>query len=104
MLSLSYAINSLAWNHKDASATTSPPGAADYACDGTASDTVLPICLNDMVENYLYDEEEVATAVVAWKNVRTAANTTTKANFLTYIRTLRGDKRFRLESQYWGKY
>ncbi len=72
--------------------------AADYACDGTASDTVLPICLNDMVENYLYDEEEVATAVVAWKNVRTAASSTTKPDFLTYIRTLRGDKRFRLYS------
>jgi hypothetical protein len=49
VLSLSYAITSLAWHHKDASATTSWPFAADYACDGTASDTVLPICLNDMV-------------------------------------------------------
>ena len=103
MLSYSYAVMSLAWNYKDNISSSSTPVAADYACGGTESSSVLPICLNDMVENYLYDEGDVHTAVKAY--VHHKSNTsTTKEDFFTYIRTLRGDKRFRLDSQYWGKY
>ena len=73
VLSLSYAITSLMWKYSEATAVTTAPVAADYQCGITESDTVLPICVTMLVQNYLYDEEELYSAVVAWKNRRTVA-------------------------------
>lgn len=73
VLSLSYAITGLMWNYSEATAITTAPVPADYDCATTESDTVIPICVPMLVQNYLYDEQEVYSAVIAWKNRRPIA-------------------------------
>jgi hypothetical protein len=103
VLSLSYAITGLMWNYSEATAITTAPVPADYDCTITESDTVLPICVPMLVQNYLYDEQEVYSAVVAWKNRRPIATIGTQ-DFLTHVRVVRGDRRFRLNSQFYSRY
>lgn len=103
VLSLSYAISSLVFNYFDATATTVAPAVADFECGATESATLLPLCAIDLVTNYLYDEVELYTAVVGFKQRKTVA-AITKADYLSHIRTIRGDRRFRLYSGFFPKY
>jgi hypothetical protein len=103
VLSLSYATTSLIFDYSLNTASVTPPAVTDYACGSTESNTLLPLCVMDLVANYLYDEMDAYAAVVAWKNVR-SIQAMTSADFLSYVRTIRGDRRFRLYSKFFTNY
>lgn len=103
VLSLSYAALGLVFDYTQTTSTLSPPAVSDYFCGATESNSVLPLCVTDLVSNLLYDETDAYAAVVAWKSVR-LTQAMTSADFLAHVRTIRGDKRFRLHSKFFVKY